>query len=398
VKRTSLALFSATLVLLACNRGGKDASSLEPPPSSTTPAPPSPSTPPIPGDFTLVGELNVARCFHTATLLTSGTAAGKVLVACGQTLGPGGFLPCANLELFDPAKGTFADAGSLASPRFSHTATRLSDGRVLMVGGFGPTGVLASAECYDPASGTVSTMAGALAVPRAFHTAVLLTQGPQAGKVLVAGGQDGAGNALGSMELFDPATGRFTLLPAAMATGRVGHTATLLEDGRVLFAGGQSSGAVETYQPATGEFTVVGTLVEPRSWHTATLLAGKRLLLAGGVSGSGLAGAELCDLSGPAPRFTRVGPMLTLRRNHMAALLANGCVLLAGGAANPAADTDITGKAELFDPSSGTFLPVGNLKEPVRDATLTPLPDGSALVAGGMEWIIEVSPTASVYR
>lgn len=391
MNRSPLVLIPAVLVVFACTKGGNGA-------PNSAPVTPTTPTPPLPGAFTQVGDLNQARYAHTATLLTTGAAAGQVLVAGGQIFDAGSGGLTASLERFDPGKGGFVTAGSLASPRSSHTATRLSDGRVLLAGGVGPAGVLASAELYDPVSGGVTPVAGTLAVPRVFHTAVLLTQGPQAGKVLIGGGKDAAGAALSSLELFDPVTGAFTLLPATMAMGRVGHTATLLTDGRVLFAGGQTSGAVETYQPATGVIVVLGSMVQPRSWHTATLMAGNKLLLAGGLSGSTLAGAELCDLSASEPTFKVVGPMLTPRRNHMAALLANGRVLLAGGSSTPTLGSDLANAAEQFDASTGAFFPAGNLNEPVRDGSLTPLPDGSVLVAGGMEWLLEPSPTASLYR
>jgi hypothetical protein len=106
-----------------------------------------------------------------------------------------------------------------------------------MVGGDGPSGPVASAELYDPATGRFSPT-GALATVRTGHTATLLPNG----RVLTVGGADAvddslAANILASVELYDPATGTFS--PAgSMATGRQSQTATLLADGRVLIAGG----------------------------------------------------------------------------------------------------------------------------------------------------------------
>jgi hypothetical protein len=115
--------------------------------------------------------------------------------------------------------------------RYSHTATVLPSGKVLVVGGRNSSGVLGTAEEYDPATGTWSA-AGALASARELHTATLLGTG----KVLVAGGLNGV--SLASAELYDPATRQWTAT-ASMATARHGHVAVALEAlGKVLVVGG----------------------------------------------------------------------------------------------------------------------------------------------------------------
>jgi hypothetical protein len=106
----------------------------------------------------------------------------------------------------------------------------LRNGKVLVVGGFDnfPPYYLASAQLYDPASGTW-TFAGTLATARAWHTATLLPNG----KVLVAGGNPGIANrTLSSAELYDPASGTWTDT-GRLAHARDLHTATLLADGKV---------------------------------------------------------------------------------------------------------------------------------------------------------------------
>ena len=92
--------------------------------------------------------------------------------------------------------------GSLNTARSGHTATLLSDGRVLVAGGYGIGGLLASAELYDPATGNWS-ITGSLNTARSAHTATLLTDG----RVLVVGGWDGGSNKLASAELYDPGIG-----------------------------------------------------------------------------------------------------------------------------------------------------------------------------------------------
>jgi hypothetical protein len=201
--------------------------------------------------------------------------------------------------------GVFVDTGSLGAGRYLHTATLLPNGKVLVAGGrtgFPSGTILASAEIYDPANGSWTTTAS-LGIARWIHTATLL----QNGKVLVAGGEGNSGY-LASAELYDPASGTWTAT-ASLAHARYSHTATLLPNGTVLVVGGSGGGgsilgSAELYDPASGIWTATGSLHAPRGAHTATLLqnAGK-VLVAGGFVGNccgALASAELY-VGQPAP-------------------------------------------------------------------------------------------------
>jgi hypothetical protein len=188
--------------------------------------------------------MSTGRQSHTATLLAS----GKVLVV-------GGCCGIASAELYDPATGTWSPTGSLHTGRFNHTATLLPNGKVLVVGGSNEIS-LATAELYDPASGTWS-LTGAMAVSRQGHTATLLPNG----EVLVAGGTSVTGLGfnqtfvdLASAELYDPATGTWSQT-GSLAQPRTGHVGVLLLDGTVLVAGGDNQApellTTELYTPPT---------------------------------------------------------------------------------------------------------------------------------------------------
>jgi galactose oxidase-like protein/Kelch motif protein len=177
--------------------------------------------------------------------------------------------PCAG------GSGVFNNTGSLGAARLFHTATLLSNGKVLVAGGFDNTGLpLASAELYDPASGTW-TATGSLGTAHAFHTATLLLNG----NVLVAGGNNDTIGELASAELYDPASGTWTAT-GSLNTARFQYpTATLLSNGKVLVAGGfnitsRVVASAELYDPASGTWTATGSLARhllPRDFRGARL-------------------------------------------------------------------------------------------------------------------------------
>jgi len=329
--------------------------------------------------FDSTGSLLIGRYYHTATLLNN----GLVLVAGG--LNHSGFLGSA--ELYDPTAGTFSSTGSLSTPRYLHTATLLSNGMVLIAGGAcsgsAPAcvgGSSDSAELYDPATGAFSPLANLMATPRYSHTATLLPSG----QVLIAGGAN-SGGSLSSAELYNPAAGTFTAT-GSLANSRELHTATLLNNGSVLIAGGSSNGSpsgalnsAELYNPATANFTATGNLTTYRYAHTATLLDSGLVLLAGGAGTSGrLSSAELYDPD--TDTFSATGNLTTQRIYHTATLLNNGMVLVAAG-------IDSTGNpsnsAELYDSDTATFAATINLPGAREHFTATRLNNGMVLIVGG---------------
>lgn len=332
---------------------------------------------------------------ETATLLND----GRVLVTegCGTAA-----------ELYDLATGSFSPTGSLSVARGGKTATRLSDGRVLFTGGYncaaaGKDGIWASAEIYDPASGAFSPT-GAMRAPRENHTATLLADG----RVLIAGGvsgqpasaaggailasiqtADSAASVLATAEIFDPATGTFSRT-GSMTTFRDHHTATLLQDGRVLVTGGggegyASSTSAELFDPTTGTFHRTGSMKTGRWLHTATLLQDGRVLVLGGRSprDSVYRSAETYD-----PRsgtFSPTGAMVDGRQEHTATLLPDGRVFIAGGYWSDGQHWRVLASTEMYDPGTGKVQPLGSMGTPRNDHTATLLHDGRVLIVGGSD-------------
>lgn len=281
--------------------------------------------------------------------------------------------------------GSIAVTAEMTTRRAVHTATRMNSGKVLLTGGLiSNSGGLQSAEIYDAEKNTF-TSAENMLVPRASHTATLLPNG----KVLIAGGY--SNTYLNSSELYDETTGKFT--PAGdLTVRRSGHTATKLKNGKILLTGGTGEGwsflnSAEIYDPETNRFTAVGNMNESREAHTATLMLDGRVLITGGHKGRRadiviFSSAEIFD---PATgRFEKIADMKIERHKHESVMLANGSILILGGA--DGRDQDIYSSAELFDPAKGTFTKLENemLEERFKMAgTAVVLENGKVLIAGG---------------
>jgi hypothetical protein len=184
-----------------------------------------------------------------------------------------------------------------------------------------------------------------------------------------------------------PATFRLT---GSMAIARSGATATLvLKDGRVLVAGGADDTSIygnylsstELYDPVAGTFREAGSMMFGHGEGTAVLLPDGRVLMVGGIGGAvdvptPESVAELFDPT--TDTFVRTGSMATPRYGPAAALLPNGRVLIAGGSLSGPIKS-----AELFDPATSTFEPTAPMAVARLGCAVAALGDGRVLFAGG---------------
>ena len=304
---------------------------------------------------------------------------GLVLIA-GGTSGNDSILT--STEIYDPESGSFRAAATMTTARRMHTATLLPDDRVLIVGGYGAGGALPSAELFDPRTGTFSAT-GSLNDARAGHTAILLSTG----KVLIVGGYgSNTYPNIAPAELYDPASGTFA--PAGTYVGRGGcdfcAPSVLLPDGAVLFPGQYPA---QLYDPPGDVFRPIGMMLQEQS--TAAVLMNGQVLFAGGAPIGRTAAAELYS---PATRtFVATGSMAAPRVWHSLTLLPNGMVLAAGGETDSCSGSGCwfagtLATAELYDPAAGTFIPTGSMTAARGSHSATVLGNGNVLIAGGVSY------------
>jgi hypothetical protein len=339
------------------------------------------------GQVTPAGRLHTPRTRHTATLL----ADGRVLIIGGRAAD--GLSTLAACELFDPKTGTWSDAAPMHTGRSNHTATLLSDGRVLVTGGTAADAqahtarfvALASVELYEPRTNTWSEGAP-LHEARNGHSATRLSDG----RVLVVGGAREQRVHLGSVELYSPAQNAWAER-RGLKVPRWQHEAVRLSDDSVVVVGGRSSaltGAggggvsiaqVERYDSATGVWHDVPEMSEPRQ-RTALVAADDEVIVFGGQTSTSVTNyAERwhpgADGWAPLPNHLSV-PLA----GHTATRLGTGEVVLIGGEPTNLVDTP---RVQVWHPDSGRWCLAGALASSRKLHTATLLRDGRVLVVGG---------------
>jgi hypothetical protein len=325
------------------------------------------------GTWTLTGQTANSTENPAAVLLQN----GKVLVAGGD-LGAI-ILAINNAQLYDPATNSWKATGKMTAKRYGLTGTLLPNGRVLIAGGtnggIGANGydlnIAKTAELYDPATGKFAAT-GKMITKRMGHTATLLPDG----RVLVVGGINMWRPRLRwytctpTAEIYDPATATWSSA-GSMSVGRCAHGTVLLPNGRVLITGGNNYrtpyNTAEIYDPATNTWSAAGTMKVIWSTVRAKLLPnGKVLAVDGGTN------AELYDPA--AGTWTQTGSMAVAHSGDLV-LLTSGKVLFTGGYSS--------GACEIYDPLSGTWSPTGSFNSVRYGAPPTLLSNGNVLVSGG---------------
>jgi N-acetylneuraminic acid mutarotase len=335
--------------------------------------------------WTLTGSTGTPRQMSGMAVLPS----GKVLAAGGRSNNVEDSSDwLASAEVYDPATGTWTPTGSMAAPRSRFSLTVLASGKVLAVGGYmgnQDTPILdrhlASAEVYDPATGTW-TPTGSMTTPRADHLAALLPSG----KVLVMGGVSQY-EPTQSAELYDPATGTWSDAGTLLAP-HWGHphsvAAVTLPSGKVLVTGGggyyeQTLSTAELYDPATNTWALTGSMTVPRGFHSASLLPSGKVLVTGGLhQWVDHPTAELYDPE--AGTWTRLKEMSEARSRHTASVLPSGLVLVTGGVRLYRA----LSSADVYDPSTNTWTLTAAMHEEHVQHSANVLPSGQVLISGDL--------------
>jgi Kelch motif/Bacterial Ig-like domain (group 2)/Galactose oxidase, central domain len=305
--------------------------------------------------------------YFTLTALSS----GKILLVSSQ----GG-----NGQIYDPLRNSWIGGVQTASMN-SNTATLLANGLVMIAGGI--LDLNAFGKLYNPNTNTWSPTGQ---TPDSFHsvTATLLGDG----RVLVAGGcaTNRCTVPTAYAHRYDPITNLWEQTDS-LANGRRGHTATLLDDGRVLIVGGHGENysvalaSTELYNPIIGAWSVTGSLNFARIGYTATLLTNGKVLVTGGLNGPRGEPVNSAELYNPVTgQWSATASMNIARYAHAATRLADGKVLVTGGVANDNFPTD---SVEVFDPETNTWTLVGSLQTARASHQAALLNNGKVLVVGG---------------
>jgi hypothetical protein len=341
--------------------------------------------------FVIVGNLEIGRHHHISVLLKN----DNVLIVGGYNNDNTETKILASAEIYHPTSRIFAQHGRMVIRRYFSAATLLGNGAVLITGGAGEKGeALDSAELYIPTTGTFSLVAR-MTTARRGHTATLLRDG----KVLIVGGSDHTGFPTASAEIYDPILNTFKTTGSMNFARLTEHTpnAILLEDGRVMIAGGYDGitgaiASIELYDPGKGIFVDGGNMAMKRACHTLTALSNHRVLIAGGHDDSTvyLSSAEIYDpLEG---NVVLTEDMKVPHFHHTATNLLNDQVLLVGGQSP---------LVELYDPKKNIFTTFGTLTTCRTLHTTIRLRDGRVLVVGGVSGnhslaSVELSPEINI--
>ncbi|WP_375760996.1 Kelch repeat-containing protein [Corallococcus exercitus] len=330
-----------------------------------------------------VAPMRVRRTAHTATVLGD----GRVLVVGGSSTGDLSMVsPTNTTELYTVAANSWSPGGTLRTARMNHTATLLRNGKVLVVGGRGPTGdALDSAELYDVGANEWRAVSPIPGGARASHAAVLLPSG----KVLVAGGGFSDTDGLNTSVLYDPDHDAWTNA-GDLNLKRNMLTLTLLDGGVALAMGGfhrfgaeTSAEVYDSNAPDGGWRLLAQEMDRGRNGHASTLLPSGKVLVTGSLEGSPGTVLQSVDLFEPdSASWTPQADMREARYLHTATALPSGEVLVTGGYSTPYGEPRAS--AEIFRRDGG-WEPITPMSWARTSHTATWLDSGSVLIIGGTD-------------
>ena len=305
---------------------------------------------------------------------------GRVLVVAGRGV-DANFLSSA--EIFDPENNTWSSAGSLATARYYHRATLLADGRVVVTGGINRGGVQKSVEIYDPKMNAWSTLPS-MTNSRHEHIALEDSQG----LLVVAGGVNPSTPQMSHSEFYSFALGRWQVgadLPLRVANPGISGVTV---DGRQYFVGGYGDDGYATNQVLTFtrssshalSWQVGPTTIEPRHYASVDVLSSGRIIVAGGILGDSLAmsSTEILDtINGK----WKPGPTLVEASwDHRSIALPDGGMIILGGVTKGLA---VTSRVEMLELKATKFQLIAPLNQARYGAYAVRLDDGRVLVGGG---------------
>lgn len=329
-------------------------------------------------------RITPSRMAHTAVRLPS----GRILFIGGSRKknSASDAEPITSIGIFDPETHIYGLVAQTVISCFYREAVALKDGKVLIAGGRDTERV----EIFDSRSHRFERVED-LPIPMYGHRMTLLNDG----MVLLTGGAEGAHRpALNIAFLFDPETGRFTTI-SPMNVPRMYHTTTRLKDGRVLITGGvpgtgeawgKAYASAEIFDPSVRRFIMTGSMNFPRAFHESVLLNDGKVLVAGGVGSSLALDRKLKSVEVYDPKsseFTFVGNMRQQRSEFTMSLLPSGRVVIVGGLESDGNRYICLDGVELFNPLDNTFIQLPSLRYPRAFHTATVLDNGSVLIVGG---------------
>ncbi len=299
--------------------------------------------------------------------------------------------------------GAFSSAPAMGAPRAQHTATTLPDGRVLVTGGTDGQGTYQSSEVFDPVANAWTPLQSMMTVnnfdsARQLHTATLMTNG----RVLIAGGLgvDTSANqftALATCVVFDPASDTFTAT-GAMPQARGWHNAVNLSNGQVLVAAGVNDqlAAIKssaTYDPASGQWQAAGN--SGAHTHGAMVTVGQQTIIASGCDITYTQnGPQLNAMASPiterydaqARTFGQAANNVGDRIYYAGAASSSGKALFAGGLGISGQNLVPTDTTEVYDPSQNAFVPGPAMSVARYGVELAEIGNtGDMLMVGGIE-------------